>query len=82
MVSERGDLVLLRASPDKLQELAKIPSMKGKTWNHPVVVGNRLYVRNAAEAVCYQLAAVESAASAGDNPSDSEAEGQNSPKVD
>jgi outer membrane protein assembly factor BamB len=56
VVSERGDLVLLRATPDKLQQLAKIPSMHGKTWNHPVVVGDRLYLRNAEEAVCYQLA--------------------------
>lgn len=60
VVSERGDLVLLRATPDQLQELAKIPALDGKTWNHPVVVGNRLYVRNAAEAICYELATVES----------------------
>lgn len=59
VVSEPGELVLLRATPDKLQELAKIPAMKGKTWNHPVVIGNRLYIRNAEEAVCYELATVE-----------------------
>jgi hypothetical protein len=29
--------------------------MEGKTWNHPVVVGDRLYIRNAEEAICYQL---------------------------
>ena len=68
VVSERGELVLLRATPDKLQELAKIPAMKGKTWNHPVVVGNRLYARNPAEAICYELATVESPESvAGDS---------------
>jgi outer membrane protein assembly factor BamB len=55
VVSERGELVLLRANPNKLEELAKIPSMDGKTWNHPVVVGDRLFLRNAEEAVCYQL---------------------------
>jgi outer membrane protein assembly factor BamB len=60
VVSERGELVLLRATPDKLQELAKISALKSKTWNHPVVVGNRLYVRNAEEAVCYELATVDS----------------------
>src|SRR4029453_16597954 len=37
VVSERGELVLLRATPEKLQELAKIPAMKGETWNHRVV---------------------------------------------
>lgn len=72
VVSERGELALLRASPEKLQELAKIPAIKGKTWNHPVVVRNRLYVRNAAEAVCYQLASDESVESTSDNSADSE----------
>jgi outer membrane protein assembly factor BamB len=60
VVSEPGELVLLRATPDKLQQLAKIPAMKAKTWNHPVVVGNRLYLRNPEEAICYELATVGS----------------------
>lgn len=60
VVSEPGELVLLRATPDKLQQLAKIPAMKAKTWNHPVVVGNRLYIRNPEEAICYELATVGS----------------------
>jgi outer membrane protein assembly factor BamB len=55
VVSEKGELVLLRANPEKHEELAKIPAMDGKTWNHPVVVGDKLYLRNAEEAVCYQL---------------------------
>ena len=55
VLSEKGELVLLKASPDSMDELAKIAAMDGKTWNHPVVVGERLYVRNAEEAVCYQL---------------------------
>ncbi|MFN9718934.1 MAG: PQQ-binding-like beta-propeller repeat protein [Planctomycetota bacterium] len=59
VVSERGELVLLRASPDKHQELAKIPALNDKTWNHPVVVGNRLYLRNAEEAVCYELKTID-----------------------
>ena len=71
VVSEQGDLVLVRATPEKLQELVKISAMKGKTWNHPVVVGNRLYVRNAAEAICYGLATSESHRPMGDDPADS-----------
>jgi outer membrane protein assembly factor BamB len=57
VVSERGELVLLRANPERLEELARISALNGKSWNHPVVVGNRLYLRNAEEAVCYQLPA-------------------------
>ncbi|MFN9602556.1 MAG: alcohol dehydrogenase, partial [Planctomycetota bacterium] len=55
VVSEKGELVLLRATPEKHQELAKIAALGDKTWNHPVVVGNRLYLRNAQEAVCYEM---------------------------
>lgn len=55
VTSERGELVLLRATPTGHEELAKLPALQGKTWNHPVVVGNRLVIRNAEEAVCYQL---------------------------
>jgi hypothetical protein len=59
VVSEKGELVLLRATPEKHQELGKIDALKDKTWNHPVVVGDRLYLRNAEEAVCYKLAAAD-----------------------
>jgi outer membrane protein assembly factor BamB len=55
VVSEPGDLVLLRATPEKHEEIAKIPALKDKTWNHPVVIGDRLFLRNAEEAVCYKL---------------------------
>jgi outer membrane protein assembly factor BamB len=55
VVSEKGELVLLRTNPEKLDELHKSPAMHGKTWNHPVVIGDRLYIRNSEEAVCYKL---------------------------
>ena len=55
VVSESGDLVLVQATPDKLIELASINAIEGKTWNHPVLIGNRVYVRNGAEAACFQL---------------------------
>ena len=56
VVSEKGELVLVRATPEKHEELGRIEALGDKTWNHPVVVGDRLYVRNAAEVVCYELA--------------------------
>lgn len=55
VISEKGQLVLLRANPEKQEELATLDALNGKTWNHPVIVGNRLFLRNAAEAVCYEL---------------------------
>ena len=56
VVSESGQLVLVRATPDGHQELATVDALDDKTWNHPVVVGDLLYVRNAEEVVCYRLA--------------------------
>ncbi len=53
VISESGELVLLHASPKGLEELAKIPAIEGKTWNHPIVIGNRIYVRNGEEAACF-----------------------------
>ena len=55
VASERGDVVLLKADPNERQELARFRALEGKTWNHPVVIGDRLYIRNAQEAACYRL---------------------------
>jgi outer membrane protein assembly factor BamB len=62
VISESGELVLLSANPKEHRELAKLKALEGKTWNHPVVVDDRLYLRNAEEAVCYQLPQVSESA--------------------
>ncbi len=53
--SEEGEIVLLRATPERFQEVVRHEVLQGRTWNHPVVVGNRLYVRNGQEAACFEL---------------------------
>lgn len=55
VLSEDGELVLLRATPEKHTELARFQVLEGRTWNHPVLVKNRLYVRNAEEAACFEM---------------------------
>lgn len=55
IAEESGELVLLEANPEELVERGTITALDGKTWNHPVVIGKRLYLRNAKEAVCYEL---------------------------
>ena len=64
VAAEDGRVVLVRAEPGEHAEVAAFKALEGKTWNHPVVVGDRLYVRNAQEAACYQLA-LERGADAG-----------------
>ena len=53
--AEDGRVVLLQADPAGHKELASFVALKGKTWNHPVVVGDKLLVRNGSEAACYAL---------------------------
>lgn len=48
-------MVLLQADPAGHREITSLEALKGKTWNHPVVVGDKLFVRNASEAACYVL---------------------------
>lgn len=55
VTSEKGELVLLKADSSKMVELAKFQAIEGKTWNHSVVVGNLVFIRNAEEAACYEL---------------------------
>ncbi len=56
VVSEEGDLVLVAASPDQHTEIAKFKAIEGKTWNHPVLVGDVLLVRNGEEMAAFKLA--------------------------
>jgi outer membrane protein assembly factor BamB len=55
VLSEEGDVVLVSATPDQFKEIAKVPAIQGKTWNHPVVVGDVLLVRNGEEMAAFRL---------------------------
>lgn len=55
VLTETGDLVLVRATPERHEELARFAAIEGKTWNHPAIAGGLLLVRNTTEMACFRI---------------------------
>jgi outer membrane protein assembly factor BamB len=57
VLAENGRLALVEATPEGHREIGAIPALRGaKTWNPPALANGRLYIRNAEEMACYELA--------------------------
>jgi outer membrane protein assembly factor BamB len=55
VLTEDGDLALVRATPERHQEIARFSVLEGKTWNVPALAGGYLLVRNLAEMAAFDL---------------------------
>jgi len=55
VLTESGDLALVKASPDQHIELARFSAIEGKTWNHPAIASGRLLVRNTTQMACFKI---------------------------
>jgi outer membrane protein assembly factor BamB len=56
VLTSEGQLALVRATPERHEELARFQAIQGKTWNYPALAHGKIFVRNAAEMACYEIA--------------------------
>ena len=57
VMTDQGELVLLKATPDQHSEVARFPALEGKTWNYPAIAGGMLLVRNTTQMAAYNIGA-------------------------
>jgi outer membrane protein assembly factor BamB len=53
--NEKGEIILVAVDRNGPKELGRFQAIEGKTWNGPVLVGNRVFLRNAAEMAAFEL---------------------------
>ena len=55
ITTETGELALVHATPSRLEELARVPGIEGRTWNVPALENGILLVRNASEMAAFDV---------------------------
>lgn len=55
ILTESGDLAIVKATPASHQEILRVPAITGKTWNYPALSDGLLLARNASEMACFRI---------------------------
>jgi outer membrane protein assembly factor BamB len=57
VLGERGQLLLVEATPDQYKEKASFQILQGKCWTEPTLSDGKLYLRNQKEMLCLDVKA-------------------------
>jgi hypothetical protein len=55
VLSDKGLLALVEATPEAFRELGRIQATEGRSWTSPTLAGGKLYLRDHDEMVAYDL---------------------------
>jgi outer membrane protein assembly factor BamB len=56
VLSEKGEVARVNSMPKEFLEIARFPTLKGKTWIHPVLVNDILLFCKSQEMAAFRLA--------------------------
>ena len=55
VLTEDGNLAVVRATPERHDERVRFPAIEGKTWNHPAMSDGVLLIRNLAQMAAFDV---------------------------
>ncbi|MCY1633580.1 outer membrane protein assembly factor BamB family protein [Marinifilum sp. D737] len=55
VLSDKGKLIQVKATPEAYIELGNIQAINGKSWTAPSFANGKIYLRNLTEMACYEL---------------------------
>lgn len=55
VLSDQGQLTVVKAKPDQYTEIGSFKALEGKSWTAPVYVNGHIFVRNLSTLACYTI---------------------------